>query len=200
MSEPLQTLAPGFRDPVLESQNAFRAVLSAMSRPGRIEPVALQTEPPAPLTAAAAAVLLTLVDMDTPLWLDDAADQPAVRDWLRFHCGCPLSGGPGEAAFALIADPRTMPPLHRFAAGDSDFPDRSATLVLQVQALTDSDGLSLRGPGIETVRQLAAAPLPEDFQAQCRANHALYPCGVDLLLAGPDRLAALPRSIRMGDD
>ena len=53
MSEPLQTLAPGFRDPVLESQNAFRAVLSAMSRPGRIEPVALQTEPPAPLTAAA---------------------------------------------------------------------------------------------------------------------------------------------------
>ena len=67
------SLEAGFADPVHDAQRSFRAVLDAMSRPGRIAQITGVTAP-GPLGAAAGAVLLTLVDHETRLWLDpDAA-------------------------------------------------------------------------------------------------------------------------------
>ena len=81
-------LEAGFADPVRDAQRCFRAVLDAMARPGRIAHVSGVT-PPSPLDVATAAVALTLVDHETKLWLDPAAG--AAREWLRFHCGAPLT-------------------------------------------------------------------------------------------------------------
>ena len=80
---------PGFADPVGEAQATFRAVLDAMSRPGRLHHVGEHLTAPAPLDSATAAVLLTLIDNETPLWLDGAAT--AARDWLAFHCGAVIA-------------------------------------------------------------------------------------------------------------
>ena len=65
---------------------------------------------PAPLDLATAAVLLTLVDNETPLWLDAAAT-PA-RDWLAFHCGAAIIAAPEKAAFAVAL---SMPDPNFFA-------------------------------------------------------------------------------------
>jgi alpha-D-ribose 1-methylphosphonate 5-triphosphate synthase subunit PhnH len=71
-----------------------------MARPGRVHAAGDGLTPPAPLDPATAAVPLTLVDGDTPLWLD-AACAPA-RDWIAFHCGAVASAagraGHGDAA------------------------------------------------------------------------------------------------------
>ena len=205
-------LAGGFADPVFDAQRVFRAALDALSRPGRIVLLAPHAAPPAPLTPTAAALILALADADTPVFLDAAlAASPAVRAYLRFHAGAPLVDAPNEAAFAVIAEPAAMPPLSAFAVGTPDYPDRSATLILQVADLSPpaagagpagSDrapaaGLVLAGPGIADVVRLAAAPLPADFAAAWAANRALHPCGVDLLLAGPAAVAGLPRSTRL---
>ncbi len=80
-------LLPGFADAGAQSQRCFRAVLDAMAHPGRIVAVTGPT-PPAPLHAATGAVLLTLLDADTPTWLDGAC-APA-ESWLAFHCGALL--------------------------------------------------------------------------------------------------------------
>ena len=64
MNEPL---SPGFADPVGAAQTTFRAVLGAMAEPGRILDVAVDLTPPRPLGRAAAAVVLSLLDDDTPL-------------------------------------------------------------------------------------------------------------------------------------
>lgn len=191
---PESGLLPGFADPVAHAQRTFRAVLEATSRPGTIVAAPVLPVAPAPLNPAAAALALTLVDYETPLWLDQAARQPAVVEFLRFHCGCPLVDDPAAAAFALVADPLTMPPLSAFHQGSEEYPDRSTTLIVQVDHLDGGDNWLLRGPGIRDQAILSAGRLPSAFKAWVRDNHALFPRGVDLLFAAPAQLAGLPRS------
>jgi alpha-D-ribose 1-methylphosphonate 5-triphosphate synthase subunit PhnH len=188
-------LGPGFADPVLDSQRAFRAVLEAMARPGRV--VELDGPPgvPKPLAPAAAAVCLALVDLDTPLWLDAAAAGTAA--YFRFHCGCPIAEAPDAAVFALLADGGRLPPLDRFSAGDAEFPDRSATLILQVAGLRAGEGRRLAGPGIDGSAGLAVDGIDEAFWAAWAENRLRFPLGFDAILAAGDRLAALPRTVRV---
>ncbi len=189
---------PGFADPAADAQSCFRAVLDAMSRPGTIVAAGTGLRPPAPLDPATAAVLLTLVDADTPLWLDPAATAApaasAAADWAAFHCGAPRAGRIGAAAFACAL---AMPVLSSLHPGTDLAPEGSATLILQVPALGQGTPFRLSGPGLRAPARLRLDGLPDDFLAQWAANHALYPCGVDLVLCEGDRLCALPRSVRI---
>lgn len=194
---------PGFDDPVIGSQAVFRGLLDAMARPGRpipLAPARLLVEPsvPVPLSAEAALACLTLLDLDTCLWLDGpAAASEALRRYLAFHCGCPIVAEPETADFALVTDPRAMPPLRAFGQGSAEYPDRSTTVILQIRTLSGEAGVTLRGPGIEASRRFAAAPLPPGFWDQAQANRARFPRGVDLVFVAPGAVAALPRSTRI---
>lgn len=191
-------LAPAFDDPALASQAVFRTVMEAMARPGLPRPLAASLAPPAPLSPTAAAVALTLLDYETPFWLDQRlAAAGEVAAWLKFHTGAPLSGNPAQSSFAFICDPATMPAFETFSQGVSEYPDRSTTLVVQVARLDRGDALTLSGPGIAGSRSFCAAPLPDDFPARLLANRALFPRGVDLILVSAQAVAALPRSLRV---
>lgn len=196
-------LQAGFDDPVLDSQACFRVVLDAMAQPGRISALAAGKMPldlavPEPLQPVMAGLCLTLLDLDTNLWLDPAAAlSEALRRYLAFHCGCPIVATPADADFALVTDPRAMPPLADFRQGSAEYPDRSTTILLQVERLTNGEGATLRGPGIEDSRRFGASPLPSDFWSQVQSNRALFPCGVDVIFAAPAAVAALPRSTRV---
>ena len=191
-------LAPAFADPVRTSQAVFRAVMDAMARPGSIVATCGLARAPQPLGLAAAAVALTLFDYETPVWLDAAlAQSPEIAGWLRFHTGAPCTHEPHQAAFAIIADPSRMPQFDAFSQGSMEYPDRAATLVLQVERLSADAGLRLSGPGIRGSCALSAALLPADFATRMRTNRALFPCGVDIILASDTMLAALPRSVHV---
>ncbi|MCB4824291.1 phosphonate C-P lyase system protein PhnH [Roseicella aerolata] len=185
-------LTPGFAEPVLDAQRCFRAVLEAMARPGRVQALPALPEAPAPLAPAAAAVLLTLADADTPVWLDAGE---AAAAWLRFHAGCPIAASAAEATFALAGG--VPPALRDLSQGTEEEPHRSATLLVQVAALAEGGGWRLTGPGIEREHRLLAAGLPAGFEAEWAANHARFPRGVDVILCAGDRLAALPRTTRL---
>ena len=187
---------PGFSDPVMDSQIAFRTVLNAMSHPGRIFRLEVGLEVPAPLHHAAAAVALSLLDFETPLWTDLPIDSEAVQ-WLRFHCGCPLVQDLASGSFGLITMGRTMPGTDQFHPGLDEFPGTSATLIIQVASLASGRGRRLTGPGVEKERHLEALGLPEHFWAAWKANRSLYPLGVDLILTAGRELAALPRTTRV---
>jgi alpha-D-ribose 1-methylphosphonate 5-triphosphate synthase subunit PhnH len=176
----------------------FRSVMNAMARPGTIVAAGGLSQAPQPLGLAAAAVALTLIDYETLVWLDPAlAQSPEIAAWLRFHTGAPLTDDPRQAAFAFIADPPRMPPFEAFSQGSMEYPDRATTLVLQIEHLSDNGGFCLSGPGIGRSRTLSAAPLPADFATRMRVNRALFPRGVDLILACATTLAALPRSVHV---
>ena len=192
------TLASGFTDPSLEAQAAFRLVLDAMARPGRIKtfggdvPVA-----PGPLDDAAFALALMLLDFETPAWLDQKLVEPDVVESLRFHCGSPIVEHQGDAAFALIGDALAMPPFSAFDHGTSDYPDRAATLVVQVHGLIEGEGWTLTGPGIDKQARLRVLGPPGDFIERWAANRGTFPNSVDLIFTSGRQLVCLPRTVQL---
>lgn len=60
-------LEGGFMSPVREAADAFRQIMTVMTRPGDIVDIT-GVMPPAPLSVAAGAVILTLCDPDTGLF------------------------------------------------------------------------------------------------------------------------------------
>jgi len=190
----MNDLAPGLADPAHDSQRLFRAVLEGFSHPGRI--VALPQAPAGvgPLSAAATAFILTFVDRDTPLWLAPAFDTDAVRDFVRFHTGAPIVTRKDDALFAVPTPDRDSL-LDGFAIGTDPYPDRSATLIVELPSLSTGPERFLRGPGIQSRAAARLDGLPDSFWAEWKANNALFPCGVDLVFTAGSELLALPRSI-----
>ena len=190
--------ALGFADPAFESQAAFRAILKAIASPGAIETCGKGLAPPPPLAPAAAAVILTLADFETPLWIAPslAANREAVA-YLKFHTGVLNAASPDEAAFALVDLDGDDFDLMSFGQGSPEYPDRSTTIVAQARSLTRRPGLRVSGPGVRGATEIQFEPMPRDFLAQWQANHSTFPLGVDLILVHDAELAVLPRSVRI---
>lgn len=183
-----KALEGGFTAAPQQSAQAFRGAMTAMARPGTLVTLDGAT-PPAPLSPAAGALLLTLCDPTTPLHLAGRFDTEAARAWVAFHCGAPLVDA-AQAMFAL-GDWQGLAPLSRYAIGTSEYPDRSATLIVEVERL-DAQGATLSGPGI---RDTATLSLPETTAFQ--ANRTLFPLGLDFYFTKGAQAAALPRSTRV---
>lgn len=182
-------LSAGFADPVGDAQRCFRALLDAMSRPGRVHAVPCPDTPPS-LDPATAAVVLSLVDHETGLWLD-AAHAPA-EPWIAFHTGAPVTRVAAHAAFVVAT---TLPPLGSLGQGGHETPEASATVILQVGSLQQGARYRLSGPGLREPVMLAVTGLGADFPAWWADNRRLFPRGVDLILCAGDQIAALPRTV-----
>ncbi|MBU1175089.1 MAG: phosphonate C-P lyase system protein PhnH [Alphaproteobacteria bacterium] len=190
----------GFSDMAIQSQSGFRTLMNAMARPATILRAPEPLRAPAPMNPVAAMIALTLCDYDTMIWLDHGLmNGEGLTSFLRFHTGAPLAKSQAEADFAFIANPRKMGDIAAFPLGTDAYPDRSATLVLQVEALTNATGVVLSGPGIKDKTRFGAAPLPENFWPMMRANAARYPRGIDVIFCSMTELAAIPRSTHVGE-
>lgn len=178
-------LSGGFADTPVQAARAFRAALNALARPGTHRALT-GANPPAPLSVAAGTLLLTLADATTPVHLAASHDTAAVRDWLTFHCAAPLVA-PGQAVFAL-GSWEALQPVSRFAIGTPDYPDRAATLIVEMAGAAPFNA-RLTGPGIR-----GSVPVALPDIAAFAANHARFPLGFDTFLAMGDRITGLPRS------
>ncbi len=187
-------LGLGFADLVHHSGQAFRSLLTAMARPGEIQPLDFPVEPPSPLFRAMAATVLTLADLDTSLWLDQDAAKPDVAEYFRFHCGCPITHDPSRSDFAVVARGHALPALDRFSLGSELRPERSTTLLVQVAALDGGPVKILSGPGIDGTTRFAPQGLDPALWSMRHELAPLYPQGIDLILVAEDRVACLPRT------
>lgn len=196
----LQSIPAGFARPVFESQGTFRAILDAMSRPGRVVPLPVQAEGPRGWSGGMASVVLTLCDMDTPVWLDAQAATDDARRFLRFHCACPLIDAPAKASFAVVMNHVLMPSLDAFALGTADYPEKSTTVLLATDFdAAPSESISVVGPGVDGAGRLPLSWLPTGFVAAWLGNGRLFPRGVDLILVGQAHVVGLPRTLKMED-
>lgn len=196
----LSALGAGFSQEALGSQAVFRAVLQALSHPGRPVDAVHDAEVPAVGHPAAAVMLLALLDADCTLWLSPRlADSPAAA-WLRFHTGCQCVTDLADARFAWVAEGDALPALAALDAGTDTYPDQSATCIVEVRGFgagDDATPLRMAGPGIRDEEILAVRGLPGGFVEQWADNGACFPRGVDVLLASPSQWVGLPRTTRV---
>jgi alpha-D-ribose 1-methylphosphonate 5-triphosphate synthase subunit PhnH len=191
-------LPAGFADKVLSAQTTFRSVMSAMARPGSVQRIAVAAGAPHPLMRGSAAIALTLFDHDTPIWLDQRMSETSnVTKWLKFHTGAPVIADSSICHFALIGDAGALPALDRFAFGSNEYPDRSTTLIMQVESLTQGENFELRGPGIDGTAVVRATIQPSDLFERLTINATLFPRGIDVVLVHDDTIVAIPRTTRL---
>ncbi len=194
----LAELPSGFADKVSSAQTTFRAVMDAMARPGSVQRITSIAGTPRGMMHGTAAMALTLFDHDTPLWLDPhMSESPEVAKWLKFHTSAPIVTDASICSFALIGDAGALPALDRFSFGTNEYPDRSTTLILQVDSLREGPAFELRGPGIERAAILRASIAPQDLFARLAINASLFPRGIDVVLVADDTIVAIPRTTRL---
>ncbi|ERN42901.1 phosphonate C-P lyase system protein PhnH [Rubidibacter lacunae KORDI 51-2] len=190
------TQLPGFRDPVHDAQRTFRALLDALSRPGIPQTTVSPPHPPE-LTPSCAAACLTLLDLETQVWLQPGTSE-AVRAWLVFHTGCRFTDVSQQSDFALITDASTLPNLDEFYWGSAEYPEASTSLLVQLPTMTGTHAVTLQGPGIlETIT--IQSPLARPFWQQWQAMTQHYPLGLDLWWFAADRVLGLPRTARVNN-
>ncbi|KIC20271.1 phosphonate C-P lyase system protein PhnH [Leisingera sp. ANG-Vp] len=180
--------AGGFSNPPVASAHAFRAAMNAMARPGEVQEITGAT-PPEGISPAAGCLLLTLCDPETGVFLAPGADTEAVRAWLAFHTGAPIVAA--EQADFVLGSWEALMPLARFRTGTPEYPDRSATLIVEVPGF-GTPNAQLRGPGIKGTAEMQ---LPE--LAAFQDNAVLYPLGLDFFFTSGSQVAALPRSTQV---
>lgn len=190
----LEPPAEGFADPVLDAADCFRAVMAALASPGDPTPLPRRVPGPSSLGPEAAAIALTLCDLETPVWLHpDLTDAESDR-YLAFHCGCPRVAEPAAAAFAFLPVGAGESVLPELSVGEADYPDRAATAILLTPAMTGGVPARLSGPGLAAPRLFAPAGADEGLWRRLRDNAARFPLGVDCFFAGDGAVAGLPRS------
>jgi alpha-D-ribose 1-methylphosphonate 5-triphosphate synthase subunit PhnH len=200
MKSDMNVCAPtrAFENPELGSEQTFRAIVEAMARPGQLIKIKSKVNNIEMLNMASAAICLTLLDDETPLWTDLSWDSTAVS-WFQIHCGCSVVTEPCMAHFALITQPDDMPELDEFKIGDEEHPENATTLIVQVNDFNDHQGKFLSGSVIKNTTYFAPAGIQADFWKQWQLQAALFPLGVDVFFTHKDILAALPRTTQVTD-
>ncbi|MDO3435951.1 phosphonate C-P lyase system protein PhnH [Rhizobium sp. CBN3] len=192
-----EALTGGFAEPVFHAQSVFKMLMDGMARPGTIQTVEPDVDPPAPLGIAAGAIALTLCDHDTPVWLTSGLAKSTVPEWLGFHTGAPLTAEKADARFAFIETGTALCSFGLFASGTQEYPDRSTTVVIELPELEGGRRLALMGPGIQSVAEIAPSGLPETFLRLWTENRALFPRGIDIVLTSGRRFVCLPRTTKI---
>ncbi|WOB08599.1 phosphonate C-P lyase system protein PhnH [Piscinibacter gummiphilus] len=191
-AELLANMPRGFADATHDAQAVFRAVLDALSRPGRLQTLAASDglQAPAPLSRGLTALLLTLLDAETSLHLDGPLASDAAWLYARFHTGVqPAAREVADFVAARAADAS----LEGLRLGTDEAPQHGATLIVDAPTLA-GQSLVLSGPGIEHTQRIGLCGLSAEFWQQRIAQEKHFPRGVDLLIVCGSQLIAVPRS------
>ncbi len=186
----------GFQSEIFDSQAVFRRVLDAMANPGKIMEMPITLSPPEGMDPAPGAILMTLLDFETPLWSNLDHDSAGIQ-WLGFHTGAPLTRVKKNAAFALCTDYDLLDDPGSFSPGTIESPQESTTLIVQTRGIDEGRSLRLTGPGIQTHTHLKLTGVSNRFFQQRAKIFNNYPLGVDMLFVCDTIFVAIPRTTNL---
>ena len=184
----------GFMVEAHESQAIFRRLLTAMAHPGTLMESPVEINSPGELHSAAGAILLALLDDETPLWSNLRTGSEEIK-WLRFHTGASATLNPKNALFALETSWENLNDPTCFYPGSAMSPETATTLIVQTPDILSTGGLSLTGPGIETRTTLHIEGVNTSFFHNRKKLKNQCPLGVDMVFVSHTTFVAIPRTI-----
>lgn len=189
-------------DTIRADQQLFRTALNALANPGRVDLLAHASRSDAPSLAGnrfSGPLLLALLDHEVSFAVEPDPDAGAFAAYVIKRSRSSIVSV--DRADFIVADSAALDPELPLSLrlGSFEYPDDSATLIVQVptldQAIANDLSITVEGPGVPGRRILKLSGItPAFFEARSRAN-AHYPLGIDLLIVDLDgRISALPRT------
>ena len=191
------SLAEGYETHSIEASHDFRVLMNAMSRPGTLQKVTAGTDSVNGLNAGSIVAALTLCDHETTVFVEESDAGAEIREFLSFRCGCLLTEELEQADFAFFGTVPGTDVLERLKIGNSQYPDRSATLIAQVDTMSEGDGLLLEGPGIFNLHALSIPAISSELVEWWTTNNDRFPLGIDMILTTNDAIVGLPRTVKI---
>src|SRR5262249_27391022 len=168
-------------DEVFDGQRHFRSLLTSMSRPGTIgvlDPV--EVAPPPALNAATVLSSFALMNGDVSFHLVGMDD--SVAQYLAANTRA--TPAPIERADFILASGDAAPAdaLEGANCGTLAYPDTSATIVIQVRAISsdplpDAMRITIEGPGIAGRSTVWVRGLDADLLLALQARNSEFPLG-----------------------
>ena len=180
-----------------QAAHDFRAILDALSKPGLEVSVPELADKPAALHDASIVMALALCDYQSPVWLSPRINQAEVCSFLRFHTGAPIVADPAEAQFAFVESGEFEKHFALFNKGTDEYPDRSATVIVQASGFSAPQRVRLEGPGIKQYEVLSIAGFGPKEWNLLSDDRILFPLGIDVAFVSDTKLVGLPRSTRI---
>ena len=177
-----------FSEKSINSSIAFRSLVNATSYPGRTFQIN-KLNKPSVLSNAAATILITLCDNESNVYLSKDYSTDEVKDWLIFNTGAIVSDK--QSADFAVGDWESLLPLDEFKTGVPEYPERSATLIIE-ESNYNKIQCNINGPGIKDKLQIDL-PNPELFIK----NSHLYPLGLDFYFTNDLKILSIPRSTKI---
>jgi alpha-D-ribose 1-methylphosphonate 5-triphosphate synthase subunit PhnH len=192
----LKHLGYGYDHAAPGSQQTFRAISTAMEHPGQL--VTIRENPYAPdvLNSASAAICLTLLGYEKPVWTDIDLNSPAIS-WLQFGCGSSVVTETCMAYYAIITKPASMPALNFFRIGPYKYPEKETTIIVQVDDIVPGAGQNYSNILVYNSPRLEFKGISEEFWCQWRQLSRLNPPGINIFFTCDDVLLALPKIKRI---
>jgi alpha-D-ribose 1-methylphosphonate 5-triphosphate synthase subunit PhnH len=199
----LSNIPAGFANDFHTSQMVFRTALKALSYPGKLHTLEHDAPVPNETNPVIGGLLLALLDSETSLWSSNSMTMNFALDWLKFHTDCAVFKTTEEADFLWIKNIRDLPNLKKCKLGSDQYPDKSATCLIEVPNLNKKSPwrYKLKGPGIKFEEKLEIQGWDEedyhDFLSFWNENNRLFPCGIDVFLSDGQYILGLPRTTHL---
>ena len=191
-------------DAVNHTQQIYRKLLDCMARPGKvnsIEPYLVQDDHESLFSKPLLSLAYTLVDREVSFHVISDLKEKAEQYiyWQTFSQAAELH----EAHYVFIgkqlSDSEIQSVMNEVKAGTLEDPHLSATILIQVNTLTDSPGdgmkLKLTGPGIQGTREVYADGMSSGWITERKKINSEFPLGVDMILTtSSGEIMAIPRT------
>ncbi|MDC7218421.1 MAG: phosphonate C-P lyase system protein PhnH [Spirochaetales bacterium] len=182
-------------DAVHDTQKAFRLLTDCSAFPGKtadLSELAGKISLDLPFSRGTALLSLTLMDGEVSFFTENEGAAKRLSE-LTYSRKSPLD----RAQYILTGTNDPAPYMDGADKGDLIDPHRGATIIMMVDSLAEGEEYELKGPGIETVKNVKIGSCHDWLTPLARANKE-FPLGVELyLLDGDDRLMVLPRTTRI---
>lgn len=189
-------------DLVHDIQRAYRKVLDSMSRPGKIISIGDQADKIS-LEAGClpATLLLVLMLFDTEIKFNVCSPQKAEMAKLINQLTYAKASEENKADFILILNDAHKDEAERALKlankGDLLNPHKSATVIVEAEAIGRGSIFTLTGPGIAKERQIKINTLENLFEIRNEKN-AEYPLGIDLIMTDSENdVVSIPRTTQV---